>query len=270
MTINNKLINEKNYLNLIHKILNHGVLRKEERTGVGAYSKFGVSIHFNLANSFPLFTHRQIFYKGVIGELIAFINGYTNIKDFNKLGCNYWNDFADSNGDLGPIYGYQWNNYNGQGVNQLENLIKEAKINPQSRRLYVTAWNPNQIQEMRLPPCFHGFQIFIHEKKLNMLVHMRSSDVMLGLPSDVLFHALLMLVISNEMRLFPEKLTFTLGDAHIYRNHFEYANKIKYFEPHNPAKVILNADSSIKNLKPEDFMIIDYNHNAPYKLPIND
>lgn len=264
--------NELKYLNLVNKILDTGTNRDNDRTQIGTKAIFAEKLDLNLQDGFPLFTHRQIFYKGIIGELIAFLRGYTNIKDFQKLGCNYWNLFADKNGNLGPIYGAQWRNFNNINIDQLYNVLKEAKSNPQSRRLYVSAWNPGKANEMALLPCFHGFQIFVDGNYFDLLVNMRSSDVMLGLPSDIVFHALLMLVFQNSLMYTPRKLTFVLGDAHIYSNHLEYAKSITC--PNNkklydPPKAAINKTANFDNVEPKDFNIINYQYNPPYALPIN-
>ena len=261
--------NEKKYLHLVDYVLKNGVARNQERTGAGTKAVFGVNLNLNLKDGFPLLTYRKIFYKGVIGELVSFLRGHTNANDFKSLGCNYWDAWAAEDGNLGPIYGYQWRNFNSQNIDQLKNVIEEAKINPQSRRLYVSAWNPAQADKMALLPCFHGFQLFIHKTELSLLVNMRSSDIMLGLPSDILFHALLMLVISNNLNLTPTKLTFNLADAHIYSNHINEAVKVPRAEIFKPATVNINPRSNIDNIYPEDFNISGYKHGASIKFPIN-
>jgi len=261
--------NEKQYFALINKVLTEGVKRDKERTGVGTLGIFGANLELNLKAGFPLFTHRRIFYKGVIGELIAFLRGHTNANDFKSLGCNYWDAWAEENGNLGPIYGYQWRNYSGFNIDQLKNVIEEAKVNPESRRLYVTAWNPIDANKMALLPCFHGFQIFINNNHLSLLVNMRSSDVMIGLPSDILFHSLLMLVLSNELDITPHKLIFNLGDAHIYNNHLQFAKTVHELQIFNPPQVRLHYEAGIDNLYPNDFIISSYKHNAAKQLKVN-
>lgn len=257
------------YFQLVEHVLRNGVNRDNERTGVGTKAVFGTNITFNLQDQFPLLTYRKIFYRGVIGELVSFLRGYTNVKDFQNVGCNYWNHWADKNGDLGPIYGAQWINYSGLGINQIRNVIEEAKRNPESRRLYVTAWNPEENNKMSLLPCFHGFQLFIDNNNLDLLVNMRSSDIMLGLPSDLLFHALLMLVFANELKISPRKLTFSLGDAHIYKNHIEYAEYAKELMFYNGANVSINLNARLHNISPDDFVIHNYRHYPAEKLDVN-
>lgn len=261
--------NEKQYFALVNKVLTEGVKRNQERTGVGTLGVFGVNLELNLKAGFPLLTHRKIFYKGVIGELIAFLRGHTNVNDFKTLGCNYWDAWAEEDGNLGPVYGSQWRNYSGLQIDQLKNVIKEAKVNPESRRLYVTAWNPIDADKMALLPCFHGFQLFIHNNHLSLLVNMRSSDVMVGLPSDILFHSLLMLVLSNELDTTPHRLIFNLGDAHIYNNHIPFAKTAHELEIFNPPSVKLHYESGIDNLYPADFIIASYKHNAAQSLKVN-
>lgn len=261
--------NEKQYINLVNHVLANGIPRNGERTGAGTIAVFGAQLQLDLTNGFPLLTHRKIFHKGVVGELCAFLRGHNHVNDFKTLGCNYWDAWAKEDGSLGPIYGCQWRNFNNQGIDQLRNVLNEVREHPQSRRLYVSAWNPAQANEMALLPCFHGFQLFIEPGKFSLLVNMRSSDIMLGLPSDILFHALLMLVISNEIRLTPYKLTFHLGDAHIYRNHMHYANKLKFLEIFAPALVGINERATIDSIYPEDFHFGTYRHGPIEKLAIN-
>ena len=261
--------NEKNYFALVNKILAEGIKRNKERTGIGTLGVFGVNLELNLKAGFPLFTHRKIFYKGVIGELIAFLRGHTNVNDFKTLGCNYWDSWAEPSGNLGPIYGYQWRNYSGLKIDQLKNVIEEAKVNPESRRLYITAWNPVDANKMALLPCFHGFQLFIHNNHLSLLVNMRSSDVMVGLPSDILFHSLLMLVLSNELGITPYKIMFNLGDAHIYNNHLQFAKSAHELEIFNPPKVKLHYKAGIDSIYANDFIVSSYKHNAAKQLLVN-
>lgn len=261
---------EKEYKKLIGLVLHFGSDRSNERTGVGALSYFSATLNIFSPFNAPLLTGRQIFYQGIIGEVLAFLNGATNIKDFNKYGCNYWNAWADSNGELGPIYGKQWIDYNGQGINQIQNIIKEAKQNPESRRLLVTAWNPAQQNQMALPPCFHSFQLNIQDNRLNMLVNMRSVDLMVGLPSDVFFHYILQHIFCAELNLKPGKLFFAMGDVHIYKNHLEecaYYLKRKQYEL--PNFELINYQG-IDKLTQDNFKITNYKHKDKIKFTVNE
>ena len=261
---------EKEYKKLIRLVLHFGSDRCKERTGAGALSYFYTSINVFSPFGAPLLTGRQMFYKGIIGEVLAFLNGATNIKDFKKYGCNYWDNWADSNGNLGPIYGKQWVEFNGQNVNQIQNIINEAKQNPESRRLLVSAWNPAQQHEMALPPCFHSFQLNIDNNNLNMLANMRSVDLMVGFPSDVFFHYVLQQIFCAELGLEPGKLCFAMGDVHIYKNHFtgcaQYLRRKQYDLPNFK---LINYQG-IDKLTQDNFVITNYKHKEKINFTINE
>jgi len=258
--------NERGYQALLNDVLYKGNHRPD-RTGTGTVAVFGRQITFeNVAERFPLFTARKIYTKGVIGELCGFVRGATTTQELEKYGCNYWKPWADESGDLGPIYGSQWRNF--AGVDQITDLVAGLKADPHSRRHYVTAWNPAELEDMALPPCFVSFQCFVEAGKLSMNVSMRSSDIVIGLPSDVLFHALLLRLLAAEAGLTAGDLTFQLGDTHIYTNHMSAARLIAVRALHQPPTVTIQPTSTVGVL-PEHISIDNYNHNDPIKLELS-
>jgi len=265
------MTNEEAYIDLIEQILTEGVDRDEERTGTGTISCFGKSLEIDVSNgTLPIMTHRKMFVKGIIGEVIAFTQGFSNTADFQHVGCNYWNAWAKEDGDLGPIYGCQWRNFNDSGIDQLANIIEEAKVNPQSRRLYVTAWNPEQEADMALLPCFHGFQLYIGAKgELNMLCNMRSSDAIIGLPSDIIFHTVLMHLIANELNRPLGKLIMSLGDVHIYKNHIEFAKTISELELFEEPQFLVNTYATTDDAHQDQFLMLNYSHGPRVKLEVS-
>ena len=265
------MINEQRYVALVNDILNNGIARDNERTGTGTISSFAKTIEIDVSNgTLPIMTHRKMFLKGIIGEVIAFTQGYTDIADFQEAGCNYWNAWAKDDGDLGPIYGYQWRNFNSKGIDQLQNVIEEAKVNPQSRRLYVTAWNPEQEDDMSLLPCFHGFQLYIGEKgELNMLCNMRSSDVIIGLPSDIVFHTVLMHLIANALDRPLGKLVMSLADAHIYNNHLDFAKSIFGLHLYDEPQFLVNQYATIDDATQDQFLLLGYQSGPKANLEVS-
>lgn len=263
--------NEEKYFSLINDILSTGEVRNAERTGTGTISAFAKTLEIDVSNNtLPLMTHRKMFPKGIIGELISFTKGFTNVADFQKAGCNYWNAWAKDDGDLGPIYGAQWRNFNNESVDQLRTVINEAKVNPQSRRLYVTAWNPAQASEMSLVPCFCGFQLYVGTNgKLNMHVNMRSSDVIVGLPSDIAFHTLLMHLIANELERPLGKLVMSLTDAHIYNNHKDFAESIFSLPIFEEPQLLVNKYATVDDCSQDQIMILQYNHGPKAHLEVS-
>ena len=265
------MVNEYRYTQLVNKVLAFGIDRDQERTGTGTISLFAQQLEIDVSNgTLPIMTHRKMFPKGIIGEVISFCKGYDNVADFQSAGCNYWNAWAKEDGDLGPIYGCQWRNFNNQSIDQLRNVIEEAKTNPQSRRLYVTAWNPAQEDEMSLLPCFHGFQLYIGaDGELNMLCNMRSSDVIIGLPSDIIFHVCLMRLIANELNRPLGKLVMSLGDVHIYKNHIEFAKTIKSLPTYMEPQFLVNGYATVDNCSQQSFKILNYQHGERQKLEVS-
>lgn len=265
------MINEQNYIALVNDILNNGIERNKERTGTGTISCFAKTLTIDVSNgTLPIMTHRKMFLKGILGEVISFCKGYQNVSEFQEAGCNYWNAWAKDDGDLGPIYGAQWRDFNSQGIDQLRNVIEEAKVNPESRRLYVSAWNPAQENDMALLPCFHGFQLYIGDKgELNMLCNMRSSDVIVGLPSDIIFHTCLMHLIANELERPLGSLVMSLADAHIYKNHIEFANSIFSLDRYPEPQLLVNAYATVDDCTQEQFMLLQYQHGPKANLEVS-
>ncbi len=207
-----------NYKYLVNKILKNGIV-KYDRTGVGTYALFGERLEFDLENGFPLVTTKKMFWKGIVHEVIWFLSGNTNIKYLEDNGITIWREWADKNGDLGPVYGYLWRNFNGDGIDQIKNVINDIKKIPDSRRLIVTVWNPSQQHLMALPPCINFLQFYVDRGKLSLQIYQRSADVFLGLPFDIAEYSLLLMMIAHVTGLKPGKLIHVLGDVHIYRNH---------------------------------------------------
>ncbi|WP_035396946.1 thymidylate synthase [Exiguobacterium sp. OS-77] len=214
------------YHALCEHILEHGT-KKEDRTGTGTLSVFGHQMRFSLQDGFPLITTKKLHMKSIIHELIWFISGDTNIRYLQENGVRIWNEWADENGDLGPVYGAQWRSFprpDGTKVDQLAQVIEQIKTNPDSRRLIVSAWNPGQVDEMALPPCHLLFQFYVADGKLSCQLYQRSADVFLGVPFNIASYALLTHMIAHVCGLEVGDFVHTLGDAHIYSNHIEQVN----------------------------------------------
>ncbi|HAB34035.1 MAG TPA: thymidylate synthase, partial [Exiguobacterium sp.] len=214
------------YHALCEHILEHGT-KKEDRTGTGTLSVFGHQMRFSLQDGFPLITTKKLHMKSIIHELIWFISGDTNIRYLQENGVRIWNEWADENGDLGPVYGAQWRSFprpDGTTVDQLAQVIEQIKTNPDSRRLIVSAWNPGQVDEMALPPCHLLFQFYVADGKLSCQLYQRSADVFLGVPFNIASYALLTHMIAHVCGLEVGDFVHTLGDAHIYSNHVEQVN----------------------------------------------
>lgn len=261
--------NEKGYQGLINDVLLNGYYRPD-RTGTGTKTVFGRQLTLqNVGEQFPLFTNRKIYTKGVIGELCGFLRGAMSTQELESWGCNYWEPWAfDREEDnLGPIYGANWIDFNGQGVNQIQELIENLKTNPYSRRHLVSCWNPPELELMALPPCFDSFQCHVAEGTLHMTVRMRSSDIIIGLPSDIVFHALLLTLLAQEVGLKAGDLTFQLGDTHIYANHLEAAEVLAVRKLHPHATVTVDQVRTVQ-LEPKHIHIENYVHNAPMKLEL--
>ncbi|MFA6949458.1 MAG: thymidylate synthase [Lentimicrobiaceae bacterium] len=216
----------KQYHDLLRHILTNGTL-KDDRTGTGTMSVFGYQMRFSLSNGFPLLTTKKVHLKSIIHELLWFLSGNTNIKYLNENKVTIWDEWADKNGDLGPIYGHQWRSWtapDGRVIDQISNLISSIKTNPDSRRLIVTAWNPGEIQNMALPPCHILFQFYVANGKLSCQLYQRSADVFIGVPFNIASYALLTLMVAQVTNLVPGEFVHTFGDAHIYLNHMEQVN----------------------------------------------
>lgn len=249
------------YLDLCKHILHNGT-EKEDRTGTGTISTFGYQMRFDLQEGFPLVTTKKLHVKSIIHELLWFLNGDTNVKYLQENGVRIWNEWADENGDLGPVYGYQWRSWptpDGESIDQIANLIEQIKQNPDSRRLIVSAWNVANVDSMALPPCHTMFQFYVANGKLSCQLYQRSADVFLGVPFNIASYALLTMMVAQVCDLEPGEFIHTLGDAHIYSNHLEQVKLQIEREPKKLPKMKLNKEvTSIFDFKYEDFALLDY------------
>ena len=254
------------YLNLLNHVMNHGD-KKNDRTGTGTLSIFGYQMRFDLSEKFPLLTTKKVHLKSVIYELLWFLKGSTNIKYLQDNGVSIWDEWADEHGDLGPVYGSQWRSWrthDNRSIDQIEKLIIDLKTNPDSRRLIVSAWNVAEIENMKLPPCHCFFQFYVANNKLSCQLYQRSADIFLGVPFNIASYALLTLMIAQVVNLEPGEFVHTLGDAHIYSNHFDQVNEQLTRQPKELPTMHIN--SNVKNIfdfKFEDFKLSDYD---PYPL----
>ena len=248
----------KQYLDMLRYVLENGV-DKMDRTGVGTRSVFGQQMRFDLSRGFPLMTTKQMHLKSIIHELLWFIKGDTNVKYLQDNGVRIWNEWADENGDLGPIYGSQWRNWNGEGIDQLAQVVDKLKNNPNDRRMIVSAWNVSKISEMRLPPCHMMFQFYVANSKLSCMLYQRSCDMFLGVPFNIASYALLTMMLAQVCNLEPGEFVHTLGDTHIYHNHFEQVKEQLRREPLPLPTMRLNPQvKDINDFKYEDFTLENY------------
>lgn len=249
------------YLDLCRRILAEGI-KKEDRTGTGTISVFGHQMRFDLSEGFPLLTTKKLHTKSIIYELLWFLKGDTNVRYLQENGVRIWNEWADEDGELGPVYGKQWRSYegaDGKTVDQIAWVVDEIKRNPNSRRLIVNAWNPAEIDAMALPPCHCLFQFYVSDGKLSCQLYQRSADTFLGVPFNIASYALLTHMMAHVTGLEPGEFVHTLGDAHLYLNHFEQVQEQLKREPYPLPKLQLNpAVTSIFDFKFEDIAIVDY------------
>lgn len=252
----------KQYLDLLQHVLDHGIL-KEDRTGTGTHSVFGYQMRFDLQNGFPLLTTKKLHLKSIIHELLWFLKGDTNVKYLQENGVRIWNEWADENGDLGHIYGYQWRSwpdYDGGHIDQIKEAIDTIQNNPDSRRIIVSAWNVADLPQMNLPPCHAFFQFYVANGKLSLQLYQRSADIFLGVPFNIASYALLLMMVAQVTGLEAGDFVHTLGDAHIYNNHIEQVRVQLSREPRGLPKMKLNPNvKSIFDFKYEDFELTDYN-----------
>ncbi len=252
----------KQYLDLLRHILENGT-DKNDRTGTGTRSVFGYQMRFDLADGFPLLTTKKLHLKSIIHELLWFLRGDTNVKYLQDNGVRIWNEWADENGDLGHIYGYQWRSWptpDGGSIDQIANVVDQIRRNPDSRRLIVSAWNVADIPNMQLPPCHAFFQFYVADGRLSLQLYQRSADTFLGVPFNIASYALLLLMMAQVTGLKPGEFIHTFGDVHIYRNHFEQARLQLSREPRPIPRMIINPDvKSIFDFKFEDFTLEGYN-----------
>lgn len=251
----------KQYLDLLEHVLENGN-RKEDRTGTGTISVFGYQMRFDLQKGFPLLTTKKLHLKSIIHELLWFLKGDTNTTYLNENGVKIWNEWADENGNLGNIYGYQWRSWpvnNDKSIDQISKLLNSLKNNPDSRRHIVSAWNVGDLENMALPPCHILFQFYIANGKLSCQLYQRSADIFLGVPFNIASYALLTIMLSQVLELEPGEFIHTLGDAHIYLNHIEQTKLQLTRKPYNLPEMKLNKSvKDLFNFKYEDFQLINY------------
>ncbi len=251
----------KQYLDLCRRVLAEGT-QKTDRTGTGTISVFGHQMRFNLQDGFPVLTTKKLHLKSIIHELLWFLQGDTNIKYLQDNGVRIWNEWADENGELGPVYGHQWRSwpdYNGGTIDQITQLVEMIKNTPDSRRLLVSAWNVAEVNDMALPPCHTLFQFYVADGKLSLQLYQRSADIFLGVPFNIASYALLLQMMAQVTGLEPGEFVHTFGDAHIYNNHIEQVQLQLTREPRPLPKMIINPEvKNIFDFKFEDFTLVDY------------
>ncbi|KAB2685253.1 MULTISPECIES: thymidylate synthase [Brucella/Ochrobactrum group] len=261
----------RTYLDLLQHVLDNGVDRGD-RTGTGTRSVFGYQMRFNLEEGFPVLTTKKLHLRSIIHELLWFLKGDTNIAYLKENGVSIWDEWADENGDLGPVYGYQWRSWpapDGRHIDQIANLLKMLHENPNSRRLIVSAWNPALVDEMALPPCHCLFQFYVADGKLSCQLYQRSADIFLGVPFNIASYALLTMMIAQVTGLKPGEFVHTLGDAHIYANHFDQARLQLTRAPKKLPTMWINPE--VKDLfafRFEDFRLEGYEADPTIKAPI--
>lgn len=251
----------KQYLQLLDRILKEGS-KKEDRTGTGTISVFGNQMRFNLEEGFPLLTTKKLHLKSIIYELLWFLNGDTNAKWLQERGVRIWNEWADEDGNLGHIYGYQWRSwpdYNGGHIDQITKVIDDIKNNPDSRRMIVSAWNVADLNNMNLPPCHILFQFYVADGRLSLQLYQRSADTFLGVPFNIASYSLLLMMVAQVTGLKPGDFVYTTGDTHLYTNHIEQAHLQLTREPKKLPKMRINPDvKDIFSFKFEDFELTEY------------
>ena len=261
----------RQYLNLLSDVLENGVERGD-RTGTGTLGVFGRQLRFDLADSFPLLTTKKLHLRSIIIELLWFLKGDTNIAYLKENGVSIWDEWADENGDLGPVYGKQWRSWaapDGRVIDQIEWVLNEIKTNPNSRRLVVSAWNPADVNEMALPPCHCLFQFFVADGRLSCQLYQRSADVFLGVPFNIASYALLTMMMARATGLKPGEFVHTFGDAHLYSNHIEQTKLQLSREPLPPPKMILNPEKTdLFSWEYEDFELVGYEAHKHIKAPV--
>ncbi|MGP1610544.1 MAG: thymidylate synthase [Candidatus Cryptobacteroides sp.] len=261
----------KQYLDLLKHIRDNGVV-KQDRTGIGTKSIFGYQMRFDLQQGFPLLTTKKVHLKSIIYELLWFISGDTNIKYLKEHGVSIWDEWADTNGDLGPVYGHQWRSWptpDGKSIDQLANVIDTIKNNPDSRRILVSAWNPGEVDKMALPPCHCLFQFYVAEGKLSCQLYQRSADTFLGVPFNIASYSLLTMMIAQVCGLQPGEFIHTTGDTHLYLNHIEQVDLQLSREPRVLPKMIINPEvTDLFSFKYEDFRLEGYEPWPKIKAPV--
>lgn len=261
----------KQYHDLMRHVRDHGV-DKEDRTGTGTRSVFGYQMRFDLDDGFPLLTTKRLHLRSIIHELLWFLQGDTNIRYLQENGVTIWDEWADENGDLGPVYGYQWRSWpvpDGGHIDQISQLIGQIRKNPDSRRLVVSAWNPAQVEHMALPPCHCLFQFYVAEGRLSCQLYQRSADIFLGVPFNIASYALLTMMVAQVTGFQPGEFVHTFGDAHLYSNHLEQVDLQLSREPRKLPKMKINpAVKSIFDFRFEDFELVNYDPHPHIKAPV--
>ena len=262
---------ERHYLDLLAEVLERGAL-KSDRTGTGTRSVFGRQMRFALAGSFPLLTTKKLHLKSIIYELLWFLRGDTNVRWLQQHGVTIWDEWADANGELGPVYGYQWRHWrtpDGREIDQLRQVVEQIRTRPDSRRHLVTAWNPADVDRMALPPCHALFQFYVAERRLSCQMYQRSADQVLGVPFNIASYALLTLMIAQVADLEPGEFVLTLGDAHLYLNHLEQAREQLTRPPRRlPMMRLAPAAKDLFAFRYEDFVLEGYDPHPAIKAPI--
>lgn len=253
----------KQYLDLLKNVLENGVERSD-RTGTGTLSRFGYQMRFNLSEGFPLLTTKKMHFKSIVYELLWFLRGETNVKYLQDHGVRIWNEWADENGELGPVYGAQWRSWrtsNGHTIDQISQAIEKIKTNPDSRRIIVSAWNVGELSEMSLPPCHLLFQFYVADGSLSCQLYQRSADVFLGVPFNIASYSLLTMMFANVCDLIAGEFVHTLGDYHLYKNHIEQARLQLSRTPYPLPQIRLNKQvRSIFQFDYHDIELIDYQY----------
>ena len=261
----------KQYLDLMQHVLDKGV-RKEDRTGTGTLSVFGYQMRFDLGAGFPALTTKKVHLRSIIHELLWFLKGDTNIKYLRDNGVSIWDEWADENGDLGPVYGYQWRSWpaaNGEHIDQISQVLEQLRNNPDSRRIIVSAWNVGEIRNMALPPCHAFFQFYVAEGRLSCQLYQRSADIFLGVPFNIASYALLTMMVAQVTGLKAGDFVHTLGDAHLYSNHLEQVRTQLQRETRRlPVMKINPAVDDLFAFRFEDFELVDYDPHPHIKAPV--
>ncbi|MGB5535077.1 MAG: thymidylate synthase [Thiogranum sp.] len=261
----------KQYLDLMQHVLDNGI-SKEDRTGTGTRSVFGYQMRFDLGAGFPALTTKKVHLRSIIHELLWFLKGDTNIKYLHDNGVSIWDEWADENGDLGHVYGYQWRSWpaaNGKHIDQISQAVNQIRETPDSRRIIVSAWNVGEIEAMALPPCHAFFQFYVADGRLSCQLYQRSADIFLGVPFNIASYALLTMMMAQATGLKPGEFIHTLGDAHLYSNHLEQAATQLQREPRALPVMKINPDvNDVFAFRFEDFELIDYHPHAHIKAPV--
>jgi thymidylate synthase len=261
----------KQYHDLMQHVLDHGAV-KTDRTGTGTVSVFGYQMRFNLQEGFPVVTTKKLHLRSIIHELLWFLKGDTNIQYLKDNGVTIWDEWADENGNLGPVYGYQWRSWptaDGRHIDQITQVIEQIKKNPDSRRMIVSAWNVGEIEHMKLPPCHAFFQFYVADGKLSCQLYQRSADIFLGVPFNIASYALLAMMVAQVCNLHPGEFVHTLGDAHLYSNHIEQA-KLQLSRDFRPLPT-MKINPAVKNIfdfKFEDFVLEGYDPHPHIKAVV--